>query len=485
VTQVLAVNVVTAYPPLSAAPQISYFGLTRADDVVLNPSAFDADGRPIFIRSNGEGVFLIVEARPGTAGVPVGTAAFSVSGGLPDLQMLVSRPLGNGSTAVCDKTRPNLGGVPATNPPVFSNAPAVVDAINDLGCRVDDGAGNPAGRNAADACTIPNGPAGEYAFVNGASTVQFCLPIVLSWALPAGDTVVAARVRDVDGEVSLPQEIVVRVLSSAPTAAATRSPTPAPPHATPTATVTMLPSVATPTRKAAPPTAVPSAQTPTTTPAPPDADPAVTYLGLARADGVVIGPTTTDANGRPVYLSSSYGMILVVEARPSITQVPVGQETFDPSGGLPDLQLLVSQPLGNGSPEVCDKTLPNPGGVPATATLAFSDLPAVINAMNDLGCRIDDGAGQPFGRVAALDACTVNAVSREFGFVNASSTTQYCLPIDRAWGFAPGDTIVAARVRDSGGVVGLPTEIVVRVVPPSRHGAWKGGNWVREAGGSR
>jgi hypothetical protein len=459
VTQVLAVNVVTEYPPLSAAPQISYFGLTRADAVVLNPSAFDADGRPIFIRSNGQGVFVVVEARPGTAGVPVGTAAFSASGGLPDLQMLVSRPLGKGSATVCDKTQPNLGGVPATDPPVFSNAPEVVDAINDLGCRVDDGAGNPVGRNAADACTIPNGAAGEYAFVNGASTVQFCLPIALSWAFPAGDTMVAARVRDVDGEVSSPQEIVVRVLSSAPTATATTLPTSKPSHAASTPT-------ATPTPKAAPPTAVPSAQTPSTTPVPPDADPAVTYLGLARADGVVIGPKTTDANGRPVYLSNSYGVILVVEARPSITQVPVGQETFDPSGGLPDLQLLVSQPLGNGSPEVCDKTLPNPGGVPATDPLAFSDLPPVVNAINDLGCRVDNGAGQPSGRAAAFDACTVDAVTREFGFVNASSTTQYCLPIDRPWGFAPGDTIVAARVRDSSGVVGLPTEIVVRVVAP-------------------
>jgi hypothetical protein len=463
VTQVLAVNVVTAYPPLNAVPQVSYFGLTRADEVVLNPAAFDSDGRPIFIRSSGQGISLVVEARPGTSGVPVGIAAFDPSGGLPDLQMLVSRPLGNGSEAVCDKTLPNPGGVPATDPLGFSDLPEVIKAMNDLGCRVDDGAGQPFGRMAAiDACTV-DAVSRDFRFVNASSTTQYCLPIDRPWGFASGDTVVAARVRDVHGEVSLAQEIVVRVLSSTPSATATRSPTPAPPHPTPTATATMLPSIATPTRT---PTAVPQAKTATTTPAALDKYPAVTYLGLARADGVAIDSTKTDANGRRVYLSNSFGVTLVVEARPGIGQVPVGRETFDPSGGSPDLQILVSQPLGDGSPQVCDKTLPNPGGVPATDPLAFSDLPVVINAMNDLGCRVDDGAGQPFGRAAAIDACTVDAFTRDFRFVNASSATQYCLPIDRPWRFASGDTIVAARVRDRSGVVGLPTEIVVRVVPP-------------------
>lgn len=232
------------------------------------------------------------------------------------------------------------------------------------------------------------------------------------------------------------------------------------------ATVATHPTVATPTSTVVVPTGPPPSQTPTGTPEPGDARPAVTYIGLTRADDVVIGPTTTDANGRPVYVSHDNGVMLVVEARPGTTHVAVGEETFDASGGLPDLQILVSAQLGNGSPEVCDKTLPKAGGVPATNPLVFSNVPAVMNAINDLGCRADDGEGQPVGRPFTFDACTIpNEAAGEYAFVHADSTIQYCLPIDRPWRFSPGDTVVAARVRDRSGVVGSPQEIVVRVSP--------------------
>jgi len=479
VTQMLVVNVVTAYPPLDAAPQISFFGLARADDVVLTPSTFDGSGRPIYIRASGDGIAVVVEARPGTTGVAVGTNAFSSSGGLPDLQIVVSRPLGNGISTGCDKA---AGGVPAVDPPVFSSAPDIVDAINDLGCHVDDGAGNPTGRGVADACTIPNAVSAEYAFVNKASTVQFCLPIAQPWAFPSGDTVLAARVDDLHGQVSAPQEIVVRVQAPVSVATATRSPTPAGPRATGTATVATRPTGATATATAAtPPTlagatrtpAQPAAsptpsQTPTTTPPPPDVGPSITYMGLARSDDVVMSSTATDAFGRPVFVSHDNGVTLVVEARPGTLHFAVGLATFDPSGGLPDLQILVSAQLGDGSPEVCDKTLPHPGGVPATDPPVFSDAPAVTNAINDLGCRADDGTGQPLGRSLSFSACTIpNGVTGEYTFVHPESSAQYCVPIDRPWRFAPGDTIVAARVRDTGGTVGQPKEIVVRIVQPS------------------
>jgi hypothetical protein len=50
-----------------------------------------------------------------------------------------------------------------------------------------------------------------YAFVEPTSTVQYCLPIARAWSFAAGDTVVAARVRDVDGRLGPAREIVVRV----------------------------------------------------------------------------------------------------------------------------------------------------------------------------------------------------------------------------------------------------------------------------------
>jgi len=466
--------------PSDAAPAVTYLGFARADEVVVGPTTTDTNGRPVYLSSD-FGMILVVEARPGSPQVPVGREAFDASGGLPDLQILVSAPLGNGSPKVCDKTLPSPGGVPATDPLIFSDTPSVIDAINDLGCRVDDGAGQPLGRSSTlDACTIPNAASAEFAFVRADSTTQYCLPIDRAWAFAPGDTIVAARVRDRSGVVGLPKEIVVRVAASDATLTPVREPSTATPVAVvaiPTGSAdspTPMPSSATPRsgtstpiRMATQPTPHPSQATSTPTAPPmttPGHGPVVTYVGVARADGVPLDAATSDADGRPVYArASGSGMILVIEARPGGAAVSVGTHAFDPTGGVPDLQLLVSQPLGDGSSEVCDKTLPNAGGVPATDPPVFSDLPAAINAMNDLGCRVDDGTGEPLGRVDALDACTVDAVSALFGFVNASSTIQYCLPIASAWGFPTGDTVVAARVRDIDGTVGLPSEIVLRV----------------------
>ena len=134
---------------------------------------------------------------------------------LPDLQLIVSRPLGNGNPIVCDTRAPMLGGVPATDPLVFSNDPSVIAAINDLGCRVDDGAGQPLARPVSQqACTSSNLSSTGYAFVSAESTVQYCLPIAAAWAFPRGDTIVAARVRDIDGRAGATREIVVRVGNS-------------------------------------------------------------------------------------------------------------------------------------------------------------------------------------------------------------------------------------------------------------------------------
>src|SRR5262249_29853603 len=130
----------TATAPASG-PLIAYLGVARADSVPLAPSDFDPDGRPIYIRPFGNGLSLIVEGRSGASGRNVGPSAYDPSGGLPDLQMILSRPIGNGSTLVCDRQPPTIGGVPATVPFAFSAAQN--DAINDLGCRVDDGTGQP------------------------------------------------------------------------------------------------------------------------------------------------------------------------------------------------------------------------------------------------------------------------------------------------------------------------------------------------------
>ncbi len=169
------------------------------------------DGTPIFRRTLPQGFFIVLEARPGPSGKPVATSTFNWSPSdptvLPDLQMVVSRPLGNGSTAVCDRgeTPDFIGGVPAVDPPLFGGSQFAANAVNDLTCRFD------ARRASTDACTKNRFQ--EERFVNLASTVQFCtsVGVGIEMAFPPGDTRVTARVRDSLGQPGLPASIIVRI----------------------------------------------------------------------------------------------------------------------------------------------------------------------------------------------------------------------------------------------------------------------------------
>jgi hypothetical protein len=98
---------------------------------------------------------------------------------------------------------------------VFSDDPTVITAINDLGCRVDDGAGAPLGRpNSEQACSVIEFAPSVYGFVEDRSQLQYCLPIAFAWSFPVGDTTIAARVRDLDGRTSAVKEIVLHVGAS-------------------------------------------------------------------------------------------------------------------------------------------------------------------------------------------------------------------------------------------------------------------------------
>ena len=61
------------------------------------------------------------------------------------------------------------------------------------------------------ACTrlAPTGTVGPVAGVT--TTMQFCIPIARAWAFPEGDTVVAARVRDVTRQIGPEKQIVIRI----------------------------------------------------------------------------------------------------------------------------------------------------------------------------------------------------------------------------------------------------------------------------------
>ena len=200
-------------------PEIVHFGVARANDVPQTTTLFDDEGRPVYVRLHGSGMTLFVEARHGDRGPSVGREAFDPAGGLPDLQMLFARDLGDGSTEVCDYDRfdPSMtGGVFAVESLDFSDDLLVADAANDIGCRVNDGTGVPQARVSGDACTQSVLLNGLYETFSPLAELQYCLQIASKWNFPPGDTVVATRVRDGRGALSDVEELVIRVLQTKP-----------------------------------------------------------------------------------------------------------------------------------------------------------------------------------------------------------------------------------------------------------------------------
>lgn len=198
--------------PSAAGPRITSLSIARADQSPVAPIGVDASGREIFRSLNGNGIWIIVEAAAGPNGLLPGTQVFTTAPlfptDRPDIQLVVSRALGNGSPTVCDNQDGVFGGVPGVDPPTFADDQAVTDVINELSCRVDGGGRTRSG----DACTQDaSGQNFGFAFVNAASQIQFCVRPAAAWAFPVGDTIVAARVRDIAGTPGAVREMVVRV----------------------------------------------------------------------------------------------------------------------------------------------------------------------------------------------------------------------------------------------------------------------------------
>lgn len=192
----------------AAGPVITFLGLTRADDFQQLPSGMSGD-IPIYTPAFGFGFSIVVEAKPGLSGAPVGNSTFN-SPSLPDLLIQVTRPLGDGSNAVCDDMPPFLGGVPAIDPPDLGNSPNS-DNVNDLACRFLDGNGNKVGRQCGGVAACVLQTDGEFSCVEPDSIRQFCGFINQALAFPDGDTLVTVRVRDAQGRVGPPKQLILRV----------------------------------------------------------------------------------------------------------------------------------------------------------------------------------------------------------------------------------------------------------------------------------
>ncbi|HVM95433.1 MAG TPA: hypothetical protein VMT89_03540, partial [Candidatus Acidoferrales bacterium] len=424
----------TATPSPSPAPTIgpviTFFGLTRADFTLLQPTDQTPEGVPIYTRIGGSGFSIIVEGKPGPSGAALGDSTYTADlSGLPDLQIIASRNLGDGSSAVCDMTPPNSGGAPGISPPDFSATDATIRAINDFACRFRDGQGNPLGVQQADACVLF--PSGDYDFVDSTSTLEFCGQIARSMTFPDGDTLLTVRLRDTSGYVGPSASLIVRVLPV---------PTP-PPSATPTPVPTPVSS----------------------------SGPIVTYFGVTRADGTLLEPIDFTDDNIPIYQRrGGFGFTLVVEGSPGSSGSPVSPSSFQSDlVTFPDLQVQVSRPLGNGSPAVCDVPDPrNPtpvlgGGVPGIDPPSFDLTQTNIDTVNDFACRFRDGAGNPLAR-SRSESCVLFP-SGDYNFVDTGSTVQFCAAVDGVIAFQTGDTVVTARLRDVNGVVGLSSSIVIRV----------------------
>lgn len=257
------------------------------------------------------------------------------------------------------------------------------------------------------------------------------------------------------------------VPTETPFAGPTSTPTPTHPlHTSPSETPAVSPTAtatATETR---------ATRTPTPTSASAATGPLVTFIGMVRPDGCRIGcfdgicvcsetPTPiVDDLGREVFLAQGGGRgLLVVEARPGQSGLPVGSIlTPDNPADRPDLQLLSSNPLGNGSPVVCDKGAPPPigmgGGIPAVDPPDFGESQQITDALNDFACRF---AVQP----SREDACTLDNLGN-FEFVRRTTTMQFCDQVSSVAAFPPGDTVLTARLRDVGGNLGPPAQVVIR-----------------------
>lgn len=202
-----ATSAPTATATPFTGPVISGVGLADSNGTFDDGVGTDAAGRRIFGRQSGSGFILFVEGRPGVSGLPVATNLLSTVRnapiGRPDLQILVDRALGDGSPAVCDRSHPAVGGVPAIDPPVLDLTQPISDAMNDLACRF---------RVFAEpdfACTQDRN--GNFQFSSVASTVQFCSLINDGFPFPAGDTIVTLRLRDTAGFLGPATQIVVRI----------------------------------------------------------------------------------------------------------------------------------------------------------------------------------------------------------------------------------------------------------------------------------
>lgn len=187
-------------------PIITFFGAARADGSPVPPVSVDQKGIPTYGTGVGSGFMLVVEAKPGKSGVEPGRQTFVYIPGdpsrRPDLQIETAHDMGNGSPEVCDRRRPNIGGIPGISPATFAETQQISDALNDFGCRFETFV------ESGGSCTLNEG--GDYSFIAKDSTVQFCMIVAKAYAFPEGDTLLTVRLLDAAGNPGPAKQMRIR-----------------------------------------------------------------------------------------------------------------------------------------------------------------------------------------------------------------------------------------------------------------------------------
>lgn len=201
--------------PRPVGAEVTYFGIATADNHVLAPVGETDEGVRIYEFPNNFAFILVAEGRPGTSNRSLalcGTMGYGpCADGLAAVQIIASRPLGNGSPEVCDGGAPSYGGVPAVPGMQFDSSPETADAIVDMACRMS------VQLTSGSACTVDE--YGMYAFVRDRSgdpvksTMQYCSVPVISGDMKfkSGLTHLKVRLEDTAGNIGHPVEIAIQV----------------------------------------------------------------------------------------------------------------------------------------------------------------------------------------------------------------------------------------------------------------------------------
>jgi hypothetical protein len=127
-----------------------------------------------------------------------------------------------------------------------------------------------------------------------------------------------------------------------------------------------------------------------------------------------------------------------------------------------DLQIQNTLPMGDGSAAVCDvgPASEGGGGIPGINPPSFDPSnTTVTNTLNDFACRFESYG---FG-----NACTQRDATNEFRPISDLAAAQFCNIVAVTERLRPGENLLTARLRDTGGNLGPTAQIVIRVATPT------------------